>query len=139
MNKFTLRGNLYWFEFAPFIWRNINPVNTHFRVFGPSKLKPRMVTLMDYNQPYKKGLLNTSYGIHADWERDSIVVNCGWDCGEIPIIGIKGNMDTNRMQMRGARQTVEILCSKGVLLNTAEVAEFLEGTESAKLEGRTYD
>ena len=125
MNRFSQRGSLYWDEFASFLRRNVNPVNTHLK-FERQDVKnlPEMCTIMDYNRPYKKGLFDSKYGIHTDWERDSQVVNCGWLNGEIPIIGWQ-----EPSPLRGARQTVEILLAEKILHNTSEVREFMEGTK----------
>lgn len=107
-----------------------------FRVFGPSKLIPDMVTIMDYQRPRKNFLINTGH-IHEDWERDSIVVNAGWLGGEVPIIGWDGTMKESfgvevfdKRPCRGARQTIEIMLAEKVLLMTEEIKEFIDGTRA---------
>lgn len=125
MNKFSQRGSLYWDEFASFLRRNVNPVNTHLKFERQdTKNLPDMCTIMDYNRPYKKGLIDSKYGRHTDWERDSQVVNCGWLNGEIPMIGWQ-----EPSPLRGVRQTVKILLKEGVLLPTQEVADLLRATQ----------
>lgn len=118
MSVYHLRRGLYWDDFAAFLRRNV-AYNAQMKIYPPSKLQPKMVTLCDLSLPRRQGLIDTG-NYHTDVLRDSQVVNLAWYNGMCPY--------KNWDKRRGIRSGLDILLAEGTLIKTDEVKDLMEAS-----------
>jgi hypothetical protein len=133
-NLYRYQGSFIWSDFAHLVKRAALP-HTAVRFAGPVNSLPDVCTVMDYNQPLRKGRTNTAHEYWLDWGRDSVVVNVAWLEGEVPLFGWAGGdiVKVNGIEVpkvrpaRGVINALEILANDGIIdVEDIDVKQLLE-------------